>query len=148
MINFNSETFRSCQEEIAPMVLAQGDEMGHYKGERQINMDWDLYNFLSEAGRLYCFTARKEGILIGYGLYMVGPHPHYKEVKFASEDLLYIKKEERGFGKDFIKWMDEEMKKDGVTTVTQYVKPWYDFSSMLLRLGYEKAETVYSRRLN
>jgi GNAT superfamily N-acetyltransferase len=144
----------SCYMEIAPILLAEHwAEVGHYK-DIPIDMEWPKYFALQESGKLRCYLIRghlneehSEQVLMGYAFYIVDEHLHYRTTKVAMQDILYVRKPYRGIGRAFLTWCDEQLRAEGVVTVTHHVKPWYDFSSMLERLGYEKAETIYSRRL-
>lgn len=128
-------------------------ELGHYK-DIPIHMEWGRYFAMQENGNLRCYIVKsptneefKTYELIGYAFYIVDTHLHYRTTKVAMQDVLYIRKPHRGFGRDFINWCDQRLKEDGVVTVCHHVKPWYDFGGMLEKLGYERAETIWSRRL-
>lgn len=128
-------------------------EVGHYK-DIPIDMDWKRYFALQEMGKLRCYVVRsvlneemKTFELVGYAFYLVDHHLHYRKTLVAGQDILYIKKQFRGFGRHFLSWCDAELKKEGVVTVTHHIKPYFDWSPMAVELGYEHAEQIYSRRL-
>jgi hypothetical protein len=151
---YSLENLSQCQEEIKPILRNEHwEEVGHYK-DIPIDMQWDKYQMLQDAGKLRCFTIRaplneehKETVLIGYAFFIVDYHLHYKHTMVASQDILYVRKPYRGIGKSFLNWCDEQLGLEGVVTVTHHIKPWFDWSSMAEKLGYEKAETIYSRRI-
>jgi len=152
---FGLESVKQCYEEIIPVLRHEHwEEVGHYK-DIPIDMQWDKYFTLQEMGKLRCFTIRgpvneefKTQELFGYAFYIVDYHLHYKNTKVGGQDILYIRKPHRGIGQSFIDYCDKELAKEGVTTVTQHIKPWFDWSPMAERLGYEKAETIWTRRLD
>lgn len=152
---FSLEKLEDCMEEIKPILRHEHwEEVGHYK-DIPIDMQWDKYKTIQEMGKLRCFTIRsplneefKETVLMGYAFYIVDKHLHYKETTVANQDILYVRKPYRGIGKSFIAWCDEQLKNEGVVTVTQHIKPWFDWGHMAEKLGYEKAETIWSRRLS
>jgi hypothetical protein len=47
----------------------------------------------------------------------------------------------------FIKWVDEQLKAEGVQVVYAHVKSAFNFGSMLRRLGYQDHDVTYARRL-
>lgn len=154
MPHFQLEKLEECRAEIEPILRNEHwEEVGHYD-DIPIDMQWDTYRQLQAEGKLRCYTIRGflneefgETVLMGYAFYLVGKHLHYRHTLVASQDILYVRPPYRGIGKSFIKWCDDQLKNDGVVTVTQHVKPWFDWGHMAEKLGYEKAETIYSRRL-
>lgn len=155
MPNFRLEHLAECRKDIEPVLRHEHwEEVGHYK-DIPIDMEWTRYEGLQAAGKLRCFTIRdfineefNEMVLMGYAFFIVDKHLHYKNTLVASQDILYVRKPYRGIGKEFLKWCHEELKKDKVITVTQHSKPWFEYGSLFEDLGYEKAETIWSRRLD
>jgi hypothetical protein len=151
---FKREKLSECQAEIQPILLHEHwEEVGHYK-DIPIDMQWEKYALIEQMGKLRCYTIRaplneefKETILQGYAFFIVDHHLHYKHTVVASQDILYVRKPYRGIGKMFLSWCDDQLKAESVNTVTQHIKPWFDWSPMAEKLGYEKAETIYTRRL-
>lgn len=154
-MEFNRESLSDCRKEVDEILRKEHwPELGHYE-DIPIDMDWSRYEFMETANKLRCFIVRthineefKDNMVIGYAFYFVSHHLHYKNTLVASQDILYIKKQHRGFGKSFIDWCDVQVKKEGVTTVTQHIKPWMNWGHMAKSLGYEEAEIIWSRRLD
>lgn len=152
---FSLEKLSDCMAEIQPILRNEHwEEVGHYK-DIPIDMQWDKYQALQEIGKLRCFTVRepmnqefKETILEGYAFFIVDKHLHYKNTLVASQDILFVRKPYRGIGKEFLKWCDEQLKLEGVVTVTHHAKPWFNYGELFEKMGYEKAETIWARRLN
>lgn len=129
-------------------------ELGHYK-DIPIDMDWNRYFAIQDMGKLRCYIIKaptneefKTFELIGYAFYVVDNHLHYQQTKVATQDILYIRKQHRGFGRDFINWCDMQLKAENVVTVLHHIKPYFDWSDMIKKLGYEPAELIFSRRLD
>lgn len=154
MPSFDRESLSKCMEEIKPILRHEHwEEVGHYK-DIPIDMEWDKYFWLESVGKLRCYTVRsplneefKEYVLQGYAFFIVDTHLHYKTTLVAGQDILYVRKSCRGIGKDFMKWCDEQLKAEGVVTVTHHAKPWFNYGNLFEKLGYEKAETIWARRL-
>lgn len=124
-------------------------EIARYK-DIPLDPDLDVYEGAEAGGMLRCFTMRDCGELVGYALYFVKAHPHYKGSKVATQDVLYVHPAYRkGFaGIRLIRMADERLAAEGVQVVTQHVKTYADFGRVLERLGYEAVETIYMRRLD
>lgn len=155
MSHFNLENLKDCQDEIKPILRHEHwEEVGHYK-DIPIDMQWDKYALIQDMGKLRCYTIRefvneehRETILQGYAFFIVDKHLHYKNTLVANQDILYVRKPFRGIGREFLSWCDQQLKVEGVTTVTHHAKPWFNYGSLFEKLGYEKAETIWARRLD
>jgi hypothetical protein len=151
---YNEEKLADCMEEIKPILrFEHWEEVGHYK-DIPIDMEWDKYKLLEQNGKLKIYTIRspineefKESIMIGYAFFLVDFHLHYKDTIVANQDILYVRKMYRGIGKDFLKWCDDKLKLQGVVTITHHAKPWFDYGNLFEDMGYEKAETIWARRV-
>ena len=56
--------------------------------------DYEAYRRIGAAGMLRCITCRADGELIGYIIFIVTPHLHYKSCVTAQEDIYFVKKED------------------------------------------------------
>lgn len=143
---FARESVLSIEDEIKPLIEKHWGEVAHFR-DIPLDPDWTKYRALDSMGFLAVFTAREEGKLIGYSIFLVGHHPHFKTSIQANQDILFISPEKRGFGSHFISWCDQNLKNDGVKVVNIHVNKDHDFGPMLERLGYENVDKIYSRRL-
>ena len=103
---------------------------------------------LEERNRIRCYIARSEGKIVGYnGFALLGGGENGSLV--AEQLVLFLKQDFRKFfnALKFLKWCDDQLVKDGVQFVNQHVTEAVDYSPLLRRLNYVKAETVYRRRL-
>ncbi len=142
-VTFASERVADVWAEIYPLFEKHWQEIGEYK-DIPLNPDFDLYKKIDEAIRVY--TAREFGALIGYCVFFINPNLHYKNTKQALQDVLFIQKDKRGFGKDFMEWCDGQLIADGVDVIHRYMSNEKDFGSLLERIGYEFKALIYSRR--
>jgi hypothetical protein len=100
-------------------------------------------------GTLRTFTARDaDGVLTGYCVFFVRHNIHYASSLQASQDVIYIDPERRGFGAEFILWCDQQLKEEGVQAVYHHVKQAHNFGPLLERFGYECVDLIYARRLD
>jgi hypothetical protein len=125
-------------------------EVAHFK-DIPLGVDVEMYNKIEDNGALRCFTARDDdNVLIGYCLFFIKQNPHYNTSLQANQDVLFIRPDRRGFGRELVTWCDEELKKEGVQVVTHHVKAKKElnFSPMLESMGYELIDLVYGKRLD
>jgi len=116
----------------------------------ELDPDWELYFTLSVAGKLVICTARKGGDLIGYAAYAIHQNPHYRGIKQAIQDVLFLHPSKRGHmaGYRLIQFADAHLVNLGVQLVSHHVKVKHDFSPMLERLGYTQSEKILEKRLD
>jgi len=115
-----------------------------------LDPDWEVYFSASVQGKLVIYTARQDGgKLIGYAAYAIHQNMHYRKVKQAVQDVLFMHPGNRGkmAGYMLIQYADEQLAKLGVDLVSHHVKVKFDFGPMLERLGYQQSEKIYEKRL-
>jgi len=146
-IKYQQEFLDSVVEDAKGLLESHWDEIALNKDKIKINPDWDTYYALQEQGKLDIFTARDEGVLVGYFVVFVYPHIHYKDHLFAKNDLLYLAPSHRkGFtGVKLIKFAEKMLKEDGVSVLVVNTKNHKPFHKLMEFLGFSSAETSYSK---
>lgn len=129
---------------------------------REISMNQDIpldpdlgaYSRMDKSGVLRIFTARVgagwESTLVGYNVFIVATNPHYKGSLQANQDILFLDPEVRKglVGYKFLKWCDNELRKEKVQVVYHHIKADHNFGAMLERMGYRQTDLIYSKRLD
>lgn len=134
--------------EMLPLLVEHWKEVAHFP-DIPLNPDFSMYKACERQGILRCYTARKDGVLIGYAIFFVRPNAHYQTSLQANQDIVFISKEARGrTGMKLIQFCDEQLKAEGVQAVYQHVKVAHNFGPMLERMGYELVDLIYARRLD
>jgi hypothetical protein len=136
--------------EVQPLLSAHWVEIATHP---DITLDpiREKYESLQASDLLRIYTARdRNGNLIGYAVYIVGPHLHYRDSLCASQDVLFVAKHARhgSMGTRLITYADNALWADGVQNVFQHVKVDHDFGRLLERLGYTQVEKIYAKRLD
>tara|TARA_A100001201_G_C4014907_1_gene178772 strand:+ start:118 stop:627 length:510 start_codon:yes stop_codon:yes gene_type:complete len=140
------ESFNDFIQTMSGLFEQHYDEIAHYK-QIELSIDIESYRRLARAGFLKIFTAIQSGNVIGYAVFIVKKNMRYSQSLQAVQDVLFIQKDKRGFGAEFIKYCDERLKEKGVQVVYHHVKAKHDFSPLLERQGYELIDKVYGREL-
>ena len=142
------EKWKDVSKEIMALSSEHYEEIAHYK-DIALEPDEERYNQIEEGGMLRVFTLRNiDKKLIGYALFFVNKNLHYKSSKQAVQDVIFIRKENRGRGGRFIAWCDEQLKAEKVQVVYHHVKTKHDFGVLLERQGYECVDKIYGKRLD
>jgi len=111
--------------------------------------DWDSYKRMAEAGLVRCITCRADEVLIGYIVFIVTPHLHYKSCKTAIEDVYFINKEYRKgrIGIKLFQYAEKVLKERGVNRIVMHTKLHLDNSRLFEYLGYKYTDKVFSKML-
>lgn len=136
----------SVYEEMKPLTVLHYEEIAHYK-DIPLEPDLEMYHRIEEQGCLRLYTVREEGELIGYSIFFLKENPHYKSSLQANQDIVFIRKDKRGQGREFLAWCDDQLKSDGVDVVYHHVKAAHNFGPLLERQGYNLVDLIYGKRL-
>lgn len=93
---FQQEFFYNCMPELAPLFLAEWEEIiKDYPTEQELSPAWDKYVQMEMMGTMVLFTARSEGKLIGYVISIIHPHLHFSQTLYAFIDAFYVTPDQR-----------------------------------------------------
>ena len=146
-VQFGAEFIVDSWADALPLMKAHWDEIED--PDMAFEPDFETYKKLDEAQVLRVFTARSDtNEMLGYCVYFVQVNPLSKSLIQANQNALFIKKGCRGFGKQFIAWCDDMLKKEGINHVFHHVSVLHDYSPILRRLGYKMTYSIYSRRIS
>jgi GNAT superfamily N-acetyltransferase len=137
-------------------VLNEMDDLfpAHYEElcvtkEFDYEPDYDAYKRLAQAGMLRCITCRADGELIGYIIFFISPHLHYKSCITATEDIYFVKKEYRKgrIGIRLFQYAEQVLKERGVQRIVMHTKVHLDNSKLFEYLGYKQTDKVFTKML-
>ena len=111
--------------------------------------DYETYRRLAQAGILRCITCRADGELIGYIIFSVHGHLHYKSCLTAFEDIYFVKKEYRKgrIGIRLFQYAEKVLKDRGVQRIIVSTKVHLDNSRLFEYLGYKHTDKTFSKML-
>jgi hypothetical protein len=145
-IKFAREKPLDVIEEMVPLIVAHHKEISLHP-DLKLKPNLTRYQQLEDLGALRIYTARKDSKLLGYMIFLISESLHFENVTDAYQDILYIDPSHRGFGLSFFRWVDTQLKNDGVNFILQNVTTKCDFSPLLKRLRYELCDYLYVKRL-
>jgi GNAT superfamily N-acetyltransferase len=149
MITYQQEFFGKVKLEIETLITKHWEEIALNKDYIKLNPDWEAYQQLEDNGILKIFTVRSDSILIGYFVLLVRNHIHYKDHKFAANDILFLSSEYRKgrVGAGLISFVEKCLKDDGVSVLIVNTKCHKPFDNLLEYLGFTHIEKIYSKLL-
>jgi GNAT superfamily N-acetyltransferase len=140
---FAVEHFRDAYEEARPLLLLHWEEIAKNKALLTINPDESLY----QKANMLLVTARLEGRLVGYFLWFMIRHPHYKHVSVAEEDLHFLLPEHRRgmTGYLLMKAACQAAFDRGAQLLVSREKIGHEHPGIMKRLGFVPTDIVYTR---
>lgn len=129
--------------EARELFEANNEELDFFN--LNVDLNTSLYNNLDRMDVLRVFSVREDNVIIGYSLFIIQPHLQHKTHFQASQDVLYIKKDKRGYGISFIKFCDQALRDEGISFIFRSVPKLKDWSLILKRLEYKEIETIYMK---
>lgn len=144
-------------ETLSPELIADASELIQMHREEiaihedfDLDPDWESYFTGAMTGVFVVCTARDEGKLVGYAAYAIYQNLHFRGLREARQDVLFLHPDYRGrmLGLKLLQFAEEFMKSINVKLITQHVNVDHDFGPMLERLGYVNTEKIYEKRLD
>jgi hypothetical protein len=135
--------------DMIPLISDHHAEVGNPLGGRALKVDYERYLTAERAGRLHVASARDDGELAGYVMFVIGGDTHHEGVKRATTDIVYLAPEYRvGLtGLNFMKFAFESARKIGCSQV--YFSGMADgrFDRIMEKLGFAKLQTLYGKEV-
>lgn len=143
------ESIESVWDEIQPLLEAHYVEIAHYP-DIALAPDYGRYRTAQRLNKLRIFTARVGGRLVGYAIFFLDHHHHYKESFQAQQDILFVLPDYRGsmVGARLIRYAEDLLREEEVQVVLHHCKAKHDLGPLFERLGYELMDLIYVRRLD
>lgn len=131
-------TFYPDGKEIFP---AHWRELALHQEEIQLAIDEVKYQTLDAAEILLILTARDAEKLVGYYLWFLMPHPHYRTSLMGLTDMYYVLPEYRkGTGLRLFRASEAELKARGVIKAITSCKAHQDHRRFLELMGWELSD--------
>lgn len=117
--------------------------------EFELEPDYDAYRRVAQAGMLRCVTVRYDDELIGYVIFFISPHLHYKSCVTATEDIYFVRKDFRKgrVGIKLFQYAEQVLRHCGVQRIVMNTKVHLDNSKLFEYLGYKMTDKVFTKIL-
>lgn len=146
---FKSERYSDAlMEEMRPLWEVHHAET-QSKNYGPLNPNLEMYRECADKGLMRFYVVRHRGELCGYQVFVISEHLHSKDWIQAAQDVLYLKPEHRQglIGYRFIKWCIDQLRNEDIDIVHQTLSARNDFGKLFERLGFEREDITYSKRL-
>lgn len=138
-LRFEPTTFGRLALEAAPLFQAHWEEIARHRDRYQVDLDRDRYLALEREGRLHCVGARIGWGLVGYAIFILSQHLHYRSMRVASCDMIYLAPSARAGGWGYlalVKHCDAELGARGAFVCIHRDKAAHSLEPVFRRAGY------------
>lgn len=145
---YRCEDFFDFLPEMEKLLPVHYDELCVTK-DFPLAPDYDQYRRVNDAGMLCCVTCRCDDELIGYIIFFLQPHIHYKTCMTAFEDVYYVSPEHRRgrVGIRLFQYAEKVLRNIGINRIILHTKIHLDNSRLFEYLGYKNSDKVYTKLL-
>jgi len=145
-MNFARETLDQCFEDALPLFRPHYEEVSWDKGHIPLEINFKAYLQIEQLGHLVCFTARENGVLVGYTMWLVDYPLEYASTQHAIANTVYMDPAHRnGSGIRLLQFAESELRDMGVRVLSLDVKRINDWGRIAGSLGYEATDTKYQK---
>ena len=140
----------SVWDDMLPILQEHWEEVAKFKEIMVFNPHVQRYIEIERAGRLHLVTLWLDGKLHGYSVhFIVNGHPHYRQLKWAEDDVHFIHPVYRGTGlhQEMRLFALRTLKERGVDFVTARTKVDHQHDLTLRQIGYKPLDNVYGLNL-
>lgn len=135
--------------ELAPLIERNWAESESYEPAIPVDPDVERYRKLDAAGALQCLTARLDGLLVGYAVFMVAYSIHHRTLLCAHGDAVYMLPQ-LGRYDAVVALIDEaeaRLSEMGVKRLAWWCEPQSKLARILASLGYKPDEVLMEKVL-
>lgn len=146
---YSLESIIKIQQEIEPLFKAAWDEVDNFADHVELDPDWEKAGQLELLGMWRTYTSRNdEGELVGFICVIVQSLMHSKNNYAAITDVAYMVPEYRGKFRNLLELVEQDLKEEGVKSLTVNLKSWDDKGKFLTDNRYNHTENVYIKMVN
>lgn len=144
---FQTEPFKDFWPEARSLLLRHWEEIAARDITGPLDVNREMYEAMDAAGMLHITTAREAGELIGYAVYFLTPHPHYRALRTAEADVFFLAPEQRKglTGPRLLRTAERVLAERGANVIVQKVKTAHDCGAVFRRMGYSHTENVWMK---
>lgn len=141
---------RLVEDDLETMMHAHWRECSLNHEEVPFDPDWLVAYTMERCGTLRCFGLFSDGELVGYAVFQVYGHLHFKSTRYASNSGIYIKPECRrgNAGAKLIVDSEKLLGEAGVRKITYSVPDASALGAMLEKGGYVASERYFTKLVN
>lgn len=136
-------------EALMPLLCLHRDELATARHLMALAPNVDAYRTLENTRSLLALVAYAGEEIAGYAVSFIGPHLHYSGLRYAENDVLFVKPEFRGgrLGLRLMRETERLAHARGARMVMWHAKPDTALAQMLPRMGYGVQDIIYGKEI-
>lgn len=144
---FNAD-FMSFLPDLKKLIEANYEELCVTK-EFPLMPDYEAYERIAKSGNITCIVCMDGNEVVGYVIFLIQPHLHYKTCLTAFEDIYYLKPEYRKgrIGIRMFKFAEDVLRSANINRIIMHTKIHLDNSKLFEYLGYKHTDKLYTKIL-
>jgi len=149
VVRFKLEQIDEIEDEIQPLLAEGWQTLSESYPDSIFCYNVQLYRDLAANGFLRIFTARDDGVMFGYVIVMLIPHPHRTDDLVAVVDAFYVQPPYRpgGTALRFLRYVENTIVDDGARIITVATQDAILGRWLRSCAHYREADTAFERRL-
>lgn len=147
MMVYAVERWAMAESEIAPFFKPLAKESGIIADRENVSLE--AYRGCSKVDGLLLVTARENGVLVGFIVSFIAAHPHWKDVRMAMTDMIYLEPSARK-GRNFQRMLEfckTQVKLRGASYFLASLPARRAHGKILERAGWKEWERIYVSNL-
>ncbi len=145
-MKFARELLDTCFEEALPLFTPHYEEISWDKRHIPLDINFRAYLLMEQKGHIVNFTARENGVLVGYTIWLVDYPMEYSTTLHAIANTVYMDPAWRdGSGIRLLQFAESELRDAGVRVMSLNIRRINDWGKIAGALGYEATDTVYRK---
>jgi hypothetical protein len=149
MIEFKTLTVSAMRGFGEDLLEAHYQELTLHKEVVKLNVDWEKYSLMEKRGMLMSIGVFEDSILVGYSVFILADHAHYKDMLVASNDVLFLREDKRkgSLGVRLVRESEARLHAKGVTKILWHCKYGTVLGKLLKHMGYVNEEFTMGKIL-
>lgn len=148
-IRFDYLSVADMREQGRELLRQHYEELTLDKQVAKLDVDWVRYENLERSHTLFSLGAFRGTTLVGYAVFIISYNLHYRCLKIAHNDVLFLVPIERkgSTGIRLIQECEHRLANLGVVKLVMHTKKDTVMEKLLPRLGYKHEDTVMGKLL-
>ena len=148
MVTYQIEDYLENLPGINRLIEEHYDELCVTK-DFPLEPNYEAYERTYNSDLIRFISCKDDGVMVGYILFIISPHLHYKSCLTAFEDLYFLRKEYRQgrTGIRLFQFAEKVLKEQGINRIIYHTKVHSDNSKLFEYLNYKFTDKVFTKLL-
>jgi ribosomal protein S18 acetylase RimI-like enzyme len=153
MLNISIESIASVRAELESLLAMHWEEIAVWQ-DIPLAPCWETYYALENSGNAVFYSVRDDqnaNKLVGYAVFFLRNHLHYKNHRWALNDIIWVHPDCRDgrIGRNLVNYWEKDLQSRGVHVVHVNVKVAHPALGLVLKWSkYKTVESGHEKRLN